>query len=65
MIDRTPDIVCARAIYKRATDVDTEASTAAYAIATEQLDTMDIEETPLTTPTETETETKIPSGKKQ
>ena len=64
-IDRTPDIVCARAIYKRATEVDTEASTAAYAMATEQLDTMDLKETPLTTPTETEVEIKIPSGKKK
>ena len=44
-IDRTPDIVRARAIYKRVTVVDTEASTAAYTMATEQLDTMDLEET--------------------
>ena len=34
-------------------------------MATEQLDTMDLEETPPTTSMETEAETKIPSGKKK
>ena len=52
-IDRTPDVVRARAIYKRVTDVDTKASTYAYRMATEQLDDIELlEQTPPTTPKE-------------
>ena len=50
-IDRTPDVVRARAIYKKATVVDTKASTYAYQMATEQLDDIQLlEQTPPTTP---------------
>ena len=52
-IDRTPDVVRARAIYKRVTEVYTEASTYAYQMATEQLDDIELlEQTPPTTPKE-------------
>ena len=57
-IDRTPDLVTARAIYKKATEVDTEVSTYAYQMATEQLDDLELlEETPSTMPIEQEPKT--------
>ena len=72
-IDRTPDVVRARAIYKRATEVDTKASTYAYKMATEQLHDIELfeqappttpkEPTQLTTPTETKSGAKLSPGK--
>ena len=70
-IDRTPDVVRARAIYKKVTEGDTEASTYAYQMATEQLDNMELleqttpkEPTQLTTPRETESGKLSPRKKK-
>ena len=66
-------MVRARAIYKRATEVDTKASTYTYRTATEQLDDIELlEQTPpttpkeptqLITPMETETGAKLSLGK--
>ena len=66
-------MVRARVIYKRATEVDTEASTYTYQMATQQLDNIKLlEQTPpttpkeptqLTTPMETESGAKLSPGK--
>ena len=66
-------MVRTRAFYKRVTEVDTEASTYTYQMATEQLDDMELlEQTPpttpkeptqLTTPMETEPGAKLSPGK--
>ena len=64
-IDRTPDVVRARAIYKKVTEVNTEASTYTYQMATEQLDDLELlEETPPTMPTEQEPKKLLPAKKK-
>ena len=72
-IDRTLGMVRARVIYKRVTEVDTEASRYAYQMATEQLDDIELlgqtppttpkEPTQLVTPMETESGAKLLPGK--
>ena len=64
-IDRTPDEVRSRAIYKEVTEVNTEASTYAYQMATEQLDNLELlEETSPTKLTEQEPKKLSPAKKK-
>ena len=65
-IDRTPDYIRMREIYKKTTQVDTEGTTIAYQMATKELETSELlEQTPLTTLTEPDSECKLSPGKKK